>query len=114
MSQGSENFGIVVEFQVKPECLDRFNALIAENAHASVTAEAGCRQFDVLRDVDDPCRVLLYEIYDDRDAFTGPHMGAEHTKRFLAAAKELVVSQKAQRLIRTMANAKAAGARAGS
>ena len=59
-----ENFGLVVEFQVKPECLARFNELLAVNARASVVKEAGCRQFDVLESNDDPCHVVLYEIYD--------------------------------------------------
>ena len=100
-----ENFGLVVEFQVKPDCLDRFNELIAVNARSSVTKEAGCRQFDVLRDVNDPNRVVLYEIYDSPEAFE-VHRAQEHTRTFLAAAKELVTKQTAQRLTRTLSPAK--------
>ena len=100
-----ENFGLVVEFQVKPECLERFNELLAVNARTSVAKEAGCRQFDVLRDVNDPCRVVLYEIYDSPAAFD-VHKAQAHTTTFLAAAKELVTKQTAQRLTRTLSPAK--------
>ena len=99
-----DNFGLVVEFQVKPECLERFNALIAVNAKASVEKEKGCSQFDVLHANDDPCRVVLYEIYDDAAAFD-VHKAQEHTKSFLAAAKELVEKQTVVRLTRRLANA---------
>ena len=96
------NYGLVVEFQVKPECLAKFNELLAVNARSSVTKEAGCRQFDVLHAIDDPCRVILYEIYDSSEAFD-VHKAQEHTKTFLAAAKELVTKQTAMRLTRTLA-----------
>ena len=100
-----ENFGLIVEFLVKPECLHRFNELLAVNARSSVAKEAGCRQFDVLRDVNDPCRVVLYEVYDSPEAFD-VHRAQEHTKTFLAAAKELVTKQTAQRRTRTLAPTK--------
>ena len=42
-------FGLVVEFEIKPEAMERFMELIHENARRSVSDEPGCRQFDVLR-----------------------------------------------------------------
>lgn len=95
-------FVLIVEFQVKPESLDRFNQLIEINARASVADEPGCRQFDVLRANDDPCRIVLYEVYDSEDAFKA-HMGFSHTQTFLAAAKPLVDKQTVTRLTRTVA-----------
>ena len=53
-------FVLVVEFDVKPESLQKFNELIAVNAKASVREEPGCRQFDVLQDLDNPSHVVLY------------------------------------------------------
>ena len=100
-----DNYGLIVEFHVKPECLERFHELLAVNARASVTKEAGCRQFDVLVANDDANRVVLYEIYDDAAAFD-VHKAQEHTRTFLAAAKELVVKQTVQRLTRKLAPAK--------
>ena len=106
MTQHARHFGLVVEFEVKREHLERFNELVAENARLSVSNETGCRQFDVLQDESDPCRVVLYEIYDDVDAFKNSHMPADHTQRFLTAARELVTAQRPRRLVRIAANAK--------
>jgi quinol monooxygenase YgiN len=95
-------FVLLVEFQVKPESIGRFNELIDVNARASVTNEPGCRQFDVCRTQDDPCRIVLYEVYDSEEAFKA-HMGMAHTQTFLAAAKLLVDKQTVTRLTRTVA-----------
>ena len=93
-------FVLIVEFQVKPDCLDKFNRAIAINAQASVGEEPGCRQFDVLHNVDDPNHVVLYEVYDSEAAFRDDHMKRSHTQTFLALAKELVTKQTAYRLRR--------------
>lgn len=98
-------FVLIVEFQVKPESLAQFNELIAVNAKASVASEPGCRQFDVLRALDDPCRIVLYEVYDSEDAFK-THLEQAHTKAFLGRAKELVTKQTVLKLTRTVAPAK--------
>jgi (4S)-4-hydroxy-5-phosphonooxypentane-2,3-dione isomerase len=98
-------FVLVVEFQVKPERLAEFDERIAVNANASVANEPGCRQFDVLRALDDPCRVVLYEVYDSEDAFK-MHLDQPHTKAFLEAAKELVAKQTVLKLARTVAPAR--------
>ena len=95
-------FVLVVEFQVKPESLDKFNQLIAVNARASVAEEPGCHQFDVLHNNDDPCHVVLYEVYDSPAAFQD-HMGMKHTQTFLGQVKELITKQTAYKLKRTVA-----------
>lgn len=95
-------FVLIVEFQVKPEALDKFNQLIAVNAEASVAQEPGCRQFDVLHNQDDPSHIVLYEVYDSPAAFQD-HMGRKHTQTFLSQAKELITKQTAYKLKRTVA-----------
>ena len=95
-------FVLIVEFDVTPEHLARFNELIAVNAKASVAEESGCRQFDVLQDADKPNRIVLYEVYDSAAAFQD-HMGRKHTQTFLAAAKPLVQKQVAYKLKRVVA-----------
>jgi quinol monooxygenase YgiN len=96
------HFVIIVEFDVRPECLDVFNQAIALNARASVADEPGCRQFDVLHNEDDPNHVVLYEVYDSPAAFQ-EHLARNHTQTFLAAAKGLVVKQTVYRLRRRLA-----------
>ena len=95
-------FVLIVDFDVKPEHLARFNELIAVNAKASVADEPGCRQFDVLQDQENPNRIVLYEVYDSPAAFQD-HMSRQHTQTFLAAAKPLINKQTAYKLKRTVA-----------
>jgi quinol monooxygenase YgiN len=60
---------IVVEFQVKPGCLDDFLTIIREHAAGTLADEEGCLQFDVLLPKEGDNRVLLYEAYRDDAAF---------------------------------------------
>ncbi|MFC6522856.1 putative quinol monooxygenase [Undibacterium arcticum] len=86
-------FVLLVEFQVKPDDLTQFMDLVNANAHASVADEPGCLQFDVMQTLDDPCKVVLYEVYASENAFK-EHMAMPHTQSFLAAGKPLVSGQK--------------------
>ena len=72
---------IVVEFVIKPEFVDRFLPEMVANARLSRDIEPGCRQFDVTRDVTDARRIVLYEIYDDVQAFN-EHLRSPHFQRF--------------------------------
>ena len=60
---------IYVEFTIKAAAVERFRALILENARLSLANEPGCRRFDVLIDAASPNRIVLYEIYKDPAAF---------------------------------------------
>lgn len=100
------NFVLIVEFEVKPDSVERFHALIAENARLSVANEPGCRQFDVARAQDAANKIVLYEVYDDLAAFEA-HAKMPHVAAFFAAARPLIVAQKASRYDRLAANAKA-------
>jgi quinol monooxygenase YgiN len=82
-------FVLLVEFDVKPDSLDQFMKLIDTNARDSMANEPGCFQFDVMQTLDDPCRVVLYEVYASEEAFKA-HMGMPHTQSFLGAVKPLV------------------------
>ena len=72
---------LVVEFRIRTEFIDRFEAAIADNARLSRETEPGCRQFDVCRDPADPAVFLLYELYDDEAAFAA-HLETPHFKAF--------------------------------
>jgi quinol monooxygenase YgiN len=76
---------LVVDFVVKPEHVEEFAAAIRENARASRETEPGCRQFDVCVAPEDPAKIVLYEVYDDRAAFEA-HLKTPH---FLACKPKL-------------------------
>jgi quinol monooxygenase YgiN len=72
---------LVVDFVVKPEHVETFTAAIRENARASRETEPRCRQFDVCVAPDDPAKIVLYEVYDDKAAFEA-HLKTAHFLAF--------------------------------
>jgi (4S)-4-hydroxy-5-phosphonooxypentane-2,3-dione isomerase len=58
---------MLVHVQVKPECVEAFKLAAMENARQSVQ-EPGIARFDVVQQVDDPARFLLYEVYRHAEA----------------------------------------------
>ena len=84
-------FAITVAFELVSGAEAEFCRLARENAERSVALEAGCRRFDVLAAIPGSGgpAVLLYEIYDDRDAFAA-HLATEHYRQFNESAGALV------------------------
>lgn len=52
----------IVHVRVKPQCVNAFIAASRANHKASVR-EPGNRRFDVLQEVEDPTKFVLYEAY---------------------------------------------------
>jgi len=90
MSQSA--FVVIAEFKIKPGEMTAFLAVARDDALHSVQDEAGCRQFDVtcLQDEDDT--VVLYEVYDSREAFES-HLKTPHLERFRQAIPALIVDK---------------------
>jgi len=88
---------IYVEFTLKPAAVERFRALILDNARLSLAEEPGCRRFDVLIDAERPERIVLYEVYEDAGAFDA-HLTMPHYKAFAAKAEELLAGRRVERL----------------
>jgi quinol monooxygenase YgiN len=74
-------FVVIVDFRLKPGRLASFRALVERNARESCRSEPGCRRFDVLVPTAGEDRIVLYEIYDDRQAFAR-HLEMPHYHRF--------------------------------
>ena len=92
-------FVIIAEFTVKPEHFDAFRDLALEDAHLSVTTEAGCRQFDVCVPEDAPHTLVLYEVYDDEAAFE-THRANDYVARLVEAADRMTTGRSVRRLAR--------------
>jgi autoinducer 2-degrading protein len=80
---------IFVDFKLVPGSRESFRRHIDTNARSSCEMEPGCRRFDVLEPLDDPDRILLYEIYDDRKAFD-QHVRTPHFAAFDAATATMI------------------------
>lgn len=90
---------LVVEFCIRTEFINRFEAAIADNARLSLETEPGCRQFDVCRDPADPAVFLLYELYDD-DAAVQAHLQAAHFRQMDTLTAAWVESKQVRRWVR--------------
>jgi autoinducer 2-degrading protein len=87
----SDHFILQVEIAVKPENLEKFMAMVLENSKQSRN-EKGCRQFEVLVNPEDKTRLMLFEVYDDAQAFEA-HQQTPHFKKYLAEAVPLLASR---------------------
>lgn len=68
----------------------------AERELASLVAtvvvnEPDCYGIEILRDMDDRGRIVLYERWSSREAYTGPHMHTPHLLEFISKAPTFVV-----------------------
>ena len=85
------SYVLQVALRIKPGNVDAFMTKVLANAAHAIT-EPGCRHFDVLVDPKDPTNAMLYEIYDDEQAFVA-HQQTEHFKRYVAEAVPLLESR---------------------
>ena len=85
-------FVVCVEFEIIPRHLDDFLLAMRKNAAQSHALEAGCQQFDVCQDQQNPNTIFLYEIYDDEAAFEA-HKAAPHYHEFNHSIDGMVVKK---------------------
>ena len=90
-------FVMLVKLQVKPELVDEFKAAILKNAALSVERDPGCVRFDVLQQQDDPKQWLLYEVYDQEQAWV-EHRKAPHFLAFMEVGNRAIVTREATKL----------------
>jgi autoinducer 2-degrading protein len=84
-------FVLVVHLRAKPENVDKFMQALQVNAREA-RKEPGCKQFDVLVDPNDKTKLMLYEVYNDEQAFEA-HQQTPHFKKYLAEAIPLLASR---------------------
>jgi (4S)-4-hydroxy-5-phosphonooxypentane-2,3-dione isomerase len=85
-------FSLLVQLEVRPEDREEFLAAITANAAASVRDEPGCHRFDVSAVEGNDTRFVLYELYDDAEAFEA-HKRAPHFAAWRQVADRVLTSQ---------------------
>ncbi len=85
-------FSLTVQLEVRPDARQEFLAAITTNAEASVRDEPGCRRFDVAAVEGDDARFVLYELYDDAEAFEA-HKRTSHFRAWREVADRVLASQ---------------------
>jgi len=78
-----------VTLHVRAERREELLDAISRQGATSLELEPGCRFFDISVDDDDPNRVLLYEVYADREALVA-HRETPHFAVWSAAADACV------------------------
>lgn len=87
------NYCVLVEFDLHEGTGGQFMPLMRAQAANSLALEQGCRVFDVWTASDQPGKVVLYEIYDDRSAFD-LHLASAHFKSFDVEVAPLVAQKR--------------------
>ena len=105
---GPGGFVLAVELEIVPSELENFRAAIKENGQAAVREEPGCRQFNIASQKDESTRILLFEVYDNAEAFAA-HQATPHFKKYAAATAKMVKSRKRIEMIPIALHAKARG-----
>ena len=85
-------FALVVTLQLKPGSSENFIPLILENQRASLANEPGCREFKVLKNIEEADTFHFYEEYDDLEAFKA-HQNSDHFKKYFEAAKDMMAER---------------------
>jgi len=86
---GADPIVVLIEFKIQPG-----KEVLATDVMTSLIAtvrreEPACSGITMIRDAADPTRVLLYELWPDRDSYLGPHMDTPHIQAFKAQAAGL-------------------------
>ena len=85
-------YAVCVTFELTPGSAPAFMPLMRANARTSLQTEAGCHQFDVAHNPDQPGSIFLYELYTDRAAFD-THLTSAHFKAFDLATRDMIASK---------------------
>jgi (4S)-4-hydroxy-5-phosphonooxypentane-2,3-dione isomerase len=94
---------IIARWRVQPGSLDEVLALAAEMAgHAR--SEPGCRQYTLNQSLDDPNLIVLYEQYDDEDAFRF-HIESEPFKRLVLGRIVPLLADRSRETFHTVGDA---------
>ena len=84
---------LFVEFEIDPDRVAAFDALIADHAAKTLAGEAGCMDFQVYVDRENPNTYLLYELYRD-DTALAAHRETAQLAKFRAAAADMLRGRK--------------------
>ena len=86
---GAEPIVVLIAFKIQPGRESLATQVMTSLIATVRREEPACSGITMIRDAADPTRILLYELWPDRDSYMGPHMETPHIKAFKAQAGEL-------------------------
>ncbi len=81
---------IVADIRVRPDRVEQAKAELLKLV-APTRAEAGCLQYDLHQDTDDPAHFLFFENWETRELWRA-HMESDHIAAFRAATEGAIES----------------------
>jgi len=81
---------VTIRYQAQPGQEQRTRAALSTLIATVVANEPDCLGIRLHQDPDDASRILLYERWQSRESYTGPHMDTPHLRAFMLAARELL------------------------
>src|SRR5258708_37223619 len=91
---------VVVNVQVNPDSLNKVVAETKDNAR-NTRQEPGVVRFDVIQQVDDPSRFVLYEVYRDDQAIEA-HRATAHYAKWRDAVPPFLVTERTRTIYRAI------------
>ncbi len=90
MAPPADAVTVVITGTIKAGRLDAAHAALRTVIQQVIAHEPACHGIRVHEDPNDPHRLLIVEIWNSVEAFTGPHMETPHQKAFFAQAQEFL------------------------
>ena len=81
----------IATLEIDPQRLAEYRAAVAEQIEAAVGSEPGVLTLHAVADRDNPCRITVFEIYRDRQAYER-HLKAPHFLAYKARVEAMVTS----------------------
>jgi (4S)-4-hydroxy-5-phosphonooxypentane-2,3-dione isomerase len=91
---------VLVYLHVKTDSIDQFLAETLENARNS-RKEPGIVRFDVIQEIEDPSRIVLFELYRDQQAVESHRLTAHYAK-WRDAVPLLLVTERTRTIYRAI------------
>lgn len=84
---------VLIEYRAVPGQESVAQRELAALVATVVGNEPDCAGIEILRDLDDGTRFVLYERWSSREAYTGPHMRTPHILEFIGKAADFMAGQ---------------------
>ena len=80
---------VLIEFRIQPGKESLATQVMTSLIATVRKEEPACSGITMIRNAADPTRILLYELWPDRESYMGPHMEMPHIKAFKAQGGDL-------------------------
>ncbi|MFC4273235.1 antibiotic biosynthesis monooxygenase [Sneathiella chungangensis] len=92
----TSRLAVTARFDIIPGKEAAFMKEMKKQAENSLSLEPDCHYFDICVDVDNPGRIILYELYEDAAAFE-EHLASRHFAEFVETITPMITAKEIER-----------------